>query len=298
MPLRLRARLRAFGFQSPIAPVRLKLACFHPIIQKTWKHLVNDLVAQRWVFDRERQFDSPVEISRHPICAGEEDLGLPAIFEMKNPAVLKKPANDTDDANVFAEIGNFGTQTTDTADDEIDGHVCARGFIEFLNDLLIHHRIQLRNDTRWFACLCVVALALDQCNESAMHVERRDHQFFQARIASKAGESIENSCHFLAQLRLAREQTEVGVNSRCARMIVACAELDVAPELVGIAANDEQRFAMRLQTDYAVDHMSSGFFQTTRPLNVARLIEARSQLDNNGNLFSGIRCMDERFDNR
>src|SRR5437879_2361428 len=141
MPLRLRARLRAFGFQSPIAPVRLKLACFHPIIQKTWKHLVNDLVAQRWVFDRERQFDSPVEISRHPICAREEDLGLTGIFEVKNPAVLEKPANDADDANVFAEIGNFGTQTTDTADDEINGHLCAGSFVKFFDDLLVDQRI-------------------------------------------------------------------------------------------------------------------------------------------------------------
>ena len=36
---------------------------------------------------------------------------------MKNPAVLEKPAHDADDADVLAEIGNFGTQTTDTADD-------------------------------------------------------------------------------------------------------------------------------------------------------------------------------------
>src|SRR6266704_738191 len=103
MPLRLRARLRTFGFQAPVSSVRLKLARFHAVMQKTWKHLVNDLVAQRWVFDRERQFDPPVEISRHPICAREEHLRLSGVFEMKNPAVLERAANDTDDANVFAE---------------------------------------------------------------------------------------------------------------------------------------------------------------------------------------------------
>ena len=141
MPLRLRAGLRTFGFQAPVSSVRQKLARFHAVVQKTWKHLVNDLVAQRWVFDRKRQFDPTVEISRHPICAREEDLGLTGIFEVKNPAVLEKPANDTYDANVLAEIGNFGTQTTDTADDQIDRHLCAGSFVEFFDDLLIDQRI-------------------------------------------------------------------------------------------------------------------------------------------------------------
>src|SRR6516225_4507430 len=140
MPLRLRARLRTFRFQPAIGAVWLKLACFDPIVQETWKHLVNDLVPQRWVFDRECQFNPSIEISRHPICARKEHPGLSRVFEVKNPAVLQKSANDADDANVFAEIGNFRTQTTDTADDQVDGDVRAGSFIEFLNDLLIHKR--------------------------------------------------------------------------------------------------------------------------------------------------------------
>ena len=69
MPLRLRARFRTLGFQAPVSSVRLKLARFHAVIQKAWKHLVNDLVAQRWIFDWEGQFDPPIKISGHPICA-------------------------------------------------------------------------------------------------------------------------------------------------------------------------------------------------------------------------------------
>src|SRR5436190_700586 len=143
----------SFTCEPPTSMTRIFLvimtvSCFHPIVQETWKHLLNDLVAQRCVFDRERQFDPPVEISRHPICAREEHLRLSGVFEMKNPAVLEKAANDTDDANVFAETRNFGTQTTDTADDEINGHVCAGSFVKSLDDRLIDERIWLRNDTR------------------------------------------------------------------------------------------------------------------------------------------------------
>src|ERR1700741_722620 len=141
MPLRLRARLRTFGLQAPVSSVWLKLARFYPVVQKTWKHLVNDLVAQRWIFDRECKLNPPVEISRHPIGAREEDLGLTSIFEVKNPAVLEKPTHDTDDTNVLAEIGNLGPQTTNTPDDKINGDVCAGSFVKFLDDLLIDQRI-------------------------------------------------------------------------------------------------------------------------------------------------------------
>src|SRR6266705_2733265 len=140
-------------------------------------------------------------------------------------------------------------------------------------------------------------LALDQSDQPAMHVERRDHQFFQARITSEAGESVENSCHLAGQFRFAREQTEIGVNARGTGMIIPSAELDVAPELVRIAANDEQRLAMRLQTNYTIDHVSPGFFQAPGPLNIGRLIEAGAQFDNGGDLFSSGGRVDERLDN-
>ena len=40
------------------------------------------------------------------------------------------------------------------------------------------------------------------CDEPAVHVERRDHQFFQAGITGKTGERVEHGRHFLRQLRI------------------------------------------------------------------------------------------------
>src|SRR5436190_1131539 len=81
-------------------------------------------------------------------------------------------------------------------------------------------------------------------------------------------------------------------------MIIARAELDVTPELVRIAANNEQRLAMGFQADDTVNDVGPGFFQAPGPLNVGRLIEARTQFDNGSDLFSGVGRVDECFDDR
>src|SRR5947209_7208273 len=43
--------------------------------------------------------------------------------------------------------------------------------------------------------------------------------------------------------------------------------------------------------------MRAGFLQAASPLNIARLIKARTQLNDSGDLFPRIGCVDERFDN-
>src|SRR5213080_2162931 len=44
--------------------------------------------------------------------------------------------------------------------------------------------------------------------------------------------------------------------------------------------------------------MRAGLLQAASPLNIARLIKARTQLNDSGNLFPRIGCVDKRFDNR
>ena len=266
-------------------------------MQKRGNNVVDDLIPQRGRLDRESQLDPPVKIARHPIRAGKKNPWLPGIFEIKDPAVLEKPANDADDADVVAETWNLRTQATNPAHDQIDGHICAGCFIELLNDLLVHQRVHLRNDAGRLACQRVVALPLDQFDEPTVHVERRDHQFFQSRITGEAGKRIENGRHFFAQLRFTGEQTEIGVNARGPRVIISRAEMDVTPELVGVTPNDQQRLAMRLETYHTIDHVRADFFQASRPLNVACLIKTRAQLDNRGNLFSCVSRVDERLHN-
>jgi len=74
--------------------------------------------------------------------------------------------------------------------------------------------------------------------------------------------------------------------------------MDVTPDLVGIATNDEQRLAMRFQSDNAVNDVRTRFLQPTRPLNIGRLIETRAQFHDRGHLFAGGSRIDQCFDDR
>ena len=93
-------------------------------------------------------------------------------------------------------------------------------------------------------------------------------------------------------------KAEVGVNARGARMIIARAEMHVLAEPIGIAPDDEQRFAVRFQSDHAVDDMRARFLQPARPLDVGGFIKARAQFHQRGDLFAGGGRVDQRFDDR
>ena len=91
------------------------------------------------------------------------------------------------------------------------------------------------------------------------------------------------------------KQAEVGVNAGGARMVIARAEVDVLPEPIGVAPDDEERLAMRLQADDAVNDMRARFLEPAGPLNVGGFIKAGAQFDQGGDLLAGGRRVHERF---
>src|ERR1700720_1497026 len=98
MPLRLRSRLRTLRFQTTIASVRLQLTRFNAVVQKSGEHLIDNMITQRRSLDRKCDLDPAKKVSRHPIGAGEKQFGLAAVLKVVDPAVLKKPADNTDNA--------------------------------------------------------------------------------------------------------------------------------------------------------------------------------------------------------
>src|SRR5437773_6303569 len=134
LPLRLSARLRTFRLQSTVGAIRLQLARLHAIVQDRWNHVANDLIAQCRRLDRERDFDSSEEISRHPVRARKVNERISSGFEIVDAAVFEKAANNADDANVLTEIGNLRTQTTDAPHEQIDSHIGARSSIKSCDD--------------------------------------------------------------------------------------------------------------------------------------------------------------------
>jgi hypothetical protein len=102
--------------------------------------------------------------------------------------------------------------------------------------------------------------------------------------------------YFLGQLRLGGQITEVRVGPRRARMIIAGAKVDVMTEPVAVAPHNQQHLAVRLQSDDAVNDVGPGFFETARPLNVHRLVEAGAQFHDGRDLFARGGGINERLD--
>ena len=81
-------------------------------------------------------------------------------------------------------------------------------------------------------------------------------------------------------------------------MIISGAKMNVTPDLVGIAPNNEHRFAMRFQSDHAVNDVRARFLEPPSPLNVGRFIKARAQFHDRDHLFAGRGGVDQRLNNR
>src|SRR6266700_1703809 len=188
---------------------------------------IDNFVTQVRLLDRKRNFDAPVKIARHPIGAGKKHLPLTGVLQIVNPAVLEKSAHNAEDADVFAQAGDFWPQAANASDDQINGHVCAGSFVEFLDNLLIDEVIEFCDDAARFPRERVIALALDLADQSFVEIERSDEQFFQTGITGQTGECVENDGHLFGQLRLTGKQAKVSVNASGARMVIASAQMNV-----------------------------------------------------------------------
>ena len=96
------------------------------------------------------------------------------------------------------------------------------------------------------------------------------------------------------------QEAEVGVLARRARVIVAGAEMRVGPEPdaaagVGLAANQERQFCVRLQAEHAIDDLRSRMLEALGPVDVRFLVEARHQLDDDGHFLAAPRRFDQRL---
>ncbi len=69
--------------------------------------------------------------------------------------------------------------------------------------------------------------------------------------------------------------------------------MDVAPELVAFAADDERRLRVDLEIREAVDDVDAGLFERTRPADVAMLVEAGLELDERHALLAALGSLDE-----
>src|SRR5215475_10354031 len=102
----------ADGTWPRVATVRLEQACLPCVGKIGGEHFIANAFTELRVLDGKQDFDAGIKIALHPIGAAEIEIGIPAIFEIKDAAVFQEAANhaaDSDAAADAAQTGNEGT---------------------------------------------------------------------------------------------------------------------------------------------------------------------------------------------
>ena len=101
-----------------------------------------------------------------------------------------------------------------------------------------------------------------------------------------AGEEVEEGGGVIAEVGPAGEEAEVGVDAGGGGVVVAGAEVDVAADAVGLAADDEGGLAVGLEADDAVDDVDAGLLKGAGLVDVVFLVEAGLEFDEGGDLLA------------
>ena len=126
----------------------------------------------------------------------------------------------------------------------------------------------------------------------------RDQQLAVVGLAAVPGEVVEEVGEVGAEVGIGGEQPDVFVEVRGLRVVVAGADVAVAPDAVGFLAHDEQHLGVGLQPDEAVDHVHARLFEDAGPFDVGLFVEARLELDERDDLLALLRGLHQRAHDR
>ena len=194
--------------------------------------------------------------------------------------------------------GMPGPQAADAADDQVDRHAGLRRAIERADHLIVGDRVHLDDDARRPRAAGVLGLAVDQLGEPVAQLHRRDEQRLELALIRVAGQIVEDVRDVRHDVGIGGEQTQVGVDLRRLRVVVAGAGVHVALHAVGLLPHDQTQLRVRLQLGKAVDDVDAVRLQPPRPEDVVALVEARLELDEHRDLLAGFGRGDEQRNQR
>ena len=172
-----------------------------------------------------------------------------------------------------------GVQRADAAHDQLHLHARLRGAIQLLHHVLVQQRIHLHDDPRRLARPCVVGLARNQVGHPLGQIHRGHQQRVVVRLLGVRGQKVEDVVHRHRHLRIGRQQTQIGIERRRRRVVVARPQVRIAADgAVGFLARNQRQLAVRLQSHQSVEDLHPRIFQLARPLDVGGLVEARFHL--------------------
>src|SRR6266581_6173298 len=148
--------------------------------------------------------------------------------------MLEKAADDADDSDTIADARYSWSKAADTAHDEVDVDSSLRGVVEVLDDVCIDQRIHFGDNARALPRFGQLRFSVHHLGESRAHVARRYQQVPEQILPREAGQRIEEISDIGADRGIGGEQTKIGINASRLRVVVARANVRVAPNAVGL----------------------------------------------------------------
>ena len=249
-------------------------------------------------FHGEDGLDAVEGVALHPVGTADEVMRITGIFEAVDAAVLEETSDDAAHRDVFAHAGESGAQGADAAHEEVDFDPGARGAVEGLDDFFLHKGVELGENRGRSAGAGVFDFAVDEAKDVLVQVPGGDEETVGRGQMGDAGHGVEEVGHVFGDFGARGEEAQVGVEFGRGRMVVPCAEMDVAADAVEFFAHHHGHLGVGFQPGHTVDHVDAGFAQLAGPLDVGRLVEARFELDGHHDLFALTRGLHKQGDER
>ena len=103
--------------------------CFYIVFQFQFQDM-DHLFFQVFIFYREQDLHTAIQVSWHPVCTAHITSGLASLKEIENTAVFQEISYDGAHGNIFAKTGNSCFQAADTTDDQLYFYPCTGSVIK------------------------------------------------------------------------------------------------------------------------------------------------------------------------
>ena len=153
-------------------------------------------------------------------------------MEIVNTTVLQEAAHNTDDADIFADAFDTGTQTADAANDQVNLHTCTRSFVKQFDDALVGQGIHLKNQAAFLALLLIPDLAAYHAFDTVAQVDGSDEQFAKIGFGGITGQVIEEVGCISTDIFIHGEHADVFVDISSDVIVVAGSQMHIATNVV------------------------------------------------------------------
>ena len=143
--------------------------------------------------------------------------------------------------------------------------------------------VELEGDPTFAAAGRLGSDPLDHCGPEVSRGYQKATEF---RFASEPGQHVEQVGEVGADCFVGGEQPEVFVETGGLRVVVAGADVCVAPQPVALATHHQRDLGVGLESGDAVHDVNPGLFEQPGPQDVRFLVEPGTQFDQHDDLFA------------